>query len=77
MPLGRNFYSRMIPMSLQHYEDFFCPYCGQTNELCVDITGGNNQEFVVDCAVCCAPIALRVKIRGQEIMTIDVRKENE
>ena len=64
-------------MSLEQYADFLCPYCGQSNDLLVDITGGVSQEFVVDCQVCCAPIVLRVRVRGEEILAIEARKENE
>lgn len=64
-------------MSLEQYESFLCPYCGQSNELAVDITGGGSQKFVVDCEVCCAPIVLRVKIQGREIVAIEARRENE
>ena len=64
-------------MSLEQNEHFLCPYCGQANELLVDVTGGAIQEFVVDCEVCCAPIAVRVNVRGDEVLAVDVRKENE
>ncbi len=64
-------------MSLEQFENFLCPYCGQNNELAVDVTGGSNQSFVVDCEVCCAPIAIRLRIRGDEILSMDVKKENE
>ena len=61
----------------EHDEEFSCPYCGESNALPVDITGGSNQTFVVDCEICCAPIVVRLKIRGEEIISVDVRKENE
>ncbi len=64
-------------MSLEQFEDFLCPYCGQTNVLNVDMSGGSSQEFVTDCEVCCAPIIVLVKIRGRMIQSIDIRKENE
>ena len=64
-------------MTLESNENFYCPYCGQSNELLVDFTGGNNQRFVLDCETCCAPISIRLKIRGQNILEIDIRKENE
>ena len=63
-------------MSLEEHEEFLCPYCGQGNALFIDITGGTTQEFVVDCEVCCAPITVRLRIRGGEILSIDVDKEN-
>ncbi len=64
-------------MSLEEYLDFLCPYCGQSNELLVDMTGGAHQEFVVDCETCCAPIVISLKVRGETILALDVRKENE
>ena len=62
-------------MSLEEFENFLCPYCGETNALSVDISGGPHQEFVVDCEVCCAPIVVRLKIRGEEMVSIDVQRE--
>ena len=64
-------------MALEQYEEFSCPYCGETNQLLVDFSGGRAQEFVVDCEVCCAPIIIRLQLRGQEIITLDVQRENE
>lgn len=64
-------------MSPEEFEDFYCPYCGQTNMLSIDITGGSYQEFVVDCEVCCAPIVIRIKMRGSTIQSLDVDKEND
>ena len=64
-------------MSLEEFEDFLCPYCGQTNPLSIDLTGGSHQRFVVDCEVCCAPIAVIVHIRGGAIISVDTRRENE
>ena len=64
-------------MSLEQPENFLCPYCGGTNMLLVDLTGGTTQKFVVDCELCCAPIVIRLKISGQEILALEVRKENE
>ena len=64
-------------MSLEEFKDFLCPYCGESNELLVDLSGGPHQEFVVDCEVCCAPIVIRLHIRGDEIINLDVQRENE
>ena len=63
-------------MNLEQDEHFLCPYCGVANALLIDLTGGTIQEFVVDCEVCCAPIAVRLRIRGGNV-TIDIKKENE
>lgn len=64
-------------MSLEQFENFQCPYCGETNELLVDFSGGVHQEFVVDCEVCCAPIVVRLTLEGDEIITLDAQREND
>jgi Cysteine-rich CPXCG len=64
-------------MNLEDNENFFCPHCGVPNNLYVDLTGGSRQEFVVDCEVCCSPILVRISVRGGEIVSVSVRKENE
>ena len=64
-------------MSIEEFEDFLCPYCGESNQLVVDLSGGSHPEFVVDCEVCCAPIMVRLEARGGEILSVDVRRENE
>ncbi len=65
-----------VGMSLEYYENFLCPYCGETNQLLVDVSGGSHQELVVDCEVCCAPIVVRLQIRGEDVIAIDVQREN-
>jgi hypothetical protein len=37
-----------------------CPYCGEENEIALDPDGGNAQEYVEDCQVCCQPWQLSV-----------------
>jgi hypothetical protein len=44
--------------------DYSCPWCGETNETLVDPTGGNSQDYVEDCAVCCRPSTISVRIDG-------------
>jgi hypothetical protein len=38
----------------------FCPYCGEPIELLVDEGGGEYQEYVEDCPVCCRPWEVRI-----------------
>jgi hypothetical protein len=64
-------------MSLEQDENFLCPYCGESNGLVVDVTAGRHQEFVVDCEVCCRPIKVRVQTSGTDLISLDVRKEND
>ncbi len=38
-----------------------CPFCGQTDELTVDLGGGQRQTYTEDCAVCCRPRIVHVE----------------
>jgi hypothetical protein len=49
-----------------------CPYCGETNELRVDLTGGGLQEYVQDCEVCCHPGFVRVQLGGEGYASVSV-----
>jgi hypothetical protein len=40
-----------------------CPWCGAALSLAIDCTGGS-QQYVEDCAVCCQPILVTVRIIG-------------
>ncbi len=42
--------------------EYSCPWCGETNETLVDPTGGERQDYVEDCAACCRPSTISVKI---------------
>jgi hypothetical protein len=32
-----------------------CPYCGESVDVIVDSSGGEQQEYIEDCPVCCRP----------------------
>ncbi len=38
----------------------WCPYCGEPTDVAIDPGGGEAQEYVEDCAVCCRPWRVRV-----------------
>ena len=38
-----------------------CPYCGESYETVVDLSAGS-QHYVEDCAVCCRPIEIALKV---------------
>ncbi len=38
-----------------------CPYCGEGFETSIDVSSGA-QAYVEDCAVCCRPIEVRVRV---------------
>ncbi|MGC4089311.1 MAG: CPXCG motif-containing cysteine-rich protein [Polyangiaceae bacterium] len=38
-----------------------CPFCGEAEDVFVDLGGGTSQEYVEDCAVCCRPRVVHVE----------------
>ncbi len=38
-----------------------CPWCGEPAETYPDLGGGEAQQYVEDCAVCCRPIRYLVR----------------
>jgi len=38
-----------------------CDSCGEEIALSLDLSGGNSQQFVEDCPVCCRPMVIRVE----------------
>ena len=39
---------------------FQCAGCGEWNEIVVDLSAGDSQNYVEDCRVCCKPNLLRI-----------------
>jgi len=52
-----------------------CPYCGEENEITIDISAGS-QEYIEDCQVCCKPIEVSVSIEN-EVMSVFVHSDND
>jgi hypothetical protein len=48
-------------MEATHNVAIACPYCGESFDTKVDLTGGSF-EYVEDCQVCCQPINLKVEV---------------
>jgi hypothetical protein len=46
---------------------YLCPYCGEKLSLQIDIAGGNRQEFIQDCEVCCRPIMIQLEVKAGEV----------
>jgi len=42
-----------------HSENVPCPYCGETNEIDIELLD-EKQSFIEDCTVCCRPIQIVV-----------------
>jgi hypothetical protein len=51
----------------------YCPYCGEGIEMILDASGGEVQEYVEDCEVCCRPWAVRVTIDPDGVPHVDVQ----
>ncbi len=49
----------------------FCPHCGETFAIPLDVSEGS-AEFVVDCEVCCRPMNVIVRIADGELESFDV-----
>ncbi|MBS1982814.1 MAG: CPXCG motif-containing cysteine-rich protein [Bdellovibrionales bacterium] len=43
-----------------------CPYCGESFWLGVDLSEGENQQWIWDCEVCCQPINVHANWQSEE-----------
>jgi hypothetical protein len=59
-------------LEIQHYQ---CPYCGESVQALLDLSGGD-QQYIEDCAVCCRPIVFDLRTDGVD-WTLDVRTEDD
>ena len=41
---------------------YVCDCCGSANEFFIDPSGGDHQQFVEDCHVCCRPNVISVQL---------------
>ena len=56
---------------------FHCAYCFQKNTIFVDPTGGDAQQYVEDCQVCCQPNRLYIAWdEGEEQYIVDSEPES-
>lgn len=55
--------------------EFNCPYCGEINEILVDPTGGEKQDYVEDCSVCCRPVEISIRILPDGTVILSVTDE--
>ena len=54
-----------------------CPYCGESFEITVDMSAGQ-QTYIEDCYVCCQPITIHINTDDQgELSSIEAKHENE
>ncbi|TAH46980.1 MAG: CPXCG motif-containing cysteine-rich protein [Gammaproteobacteria bacterium] len=54
-----------------------CPYCGEGFATTVDCSAGA-QSYIEDCAVCCRPIEVRVRVdEAGELVSVETRSDRE
>lgn len=54
------------------YEHSFqCPYCWEEISMLLD-TSLEEQTYIEDCEVCCNPIEVYVRFRGNELLQFEV-----
>lgn len=61
---------------MQDTVEILCPYCGQPNEIYIDYSGGQVQNYEEDCQVCCQPWQVHVELVEDEPM-VSVTQSNE
>lgn len=63
-------------MSLLDTSIISCPYCGESIELVIDTSVGE-QEYIEDCEVCCRPITLLIQTDQSGEITVVPKHEND
>jgi transcription elongation factor Elf1 len=54
-----------------------CPYCGENFSTSADLSAGS-QRYVEDCAVCCRPIEITVRVdEDGELLGIDATTDRD
>jgi transcription elongation factor Elf1 len=61
---------------MQTTAEFYCAFCGEENTTFIDVSQGNQQQYIEDCQVCCRPNILYVRI-DEESLDIEIDTEYE
>ncbi|SFI48366.1 CPXCG motif-containing cysteine-rich protein [Planctomicrobium piriforme] len=60
---------------MQEETQYTCPYCGEEVVIPVDVTEGEQQEYVEDCPVCCSPVVLRIEFNEDGSVSCEASAE--
>lgn len=60
----------------QSEQRFRCPYCGERISVLVDHSE-EEQDYIEDCEVCCRPIALMVRVEGDDSVRLVARRSDD
>ena len=55
---------------------YSCAFCGEPNEVDVDISAGPRQSYVEDCQVCCRPNVLTVDFDAEGAANVTAQPES-
>jgi transposase-like protein len=55
----------------------YCPYCGEENEIEIDLSAGKRQSYEEDCQVCCRPWKVSVKVDSEGEPIVELKTEEE
>jgi hypothetical protein len=53
-----------------------CPFCGETTEVTLDVSGGRRQTYVEDCVVCCRPSIVHVEANEEGEPSLWLEKDD-
>ena len=62
-------------MRMEDNGRYACPSCGEEIVVPVDASAGEEQEYVEDCPVCCAPVLLQVRVEEDGEISVVARLE--
>ena len=59
--------------------NWVCQYCGEENQVWVDLTVLENQDFIEDCEICCRPNRILIKHdkENEEYIFLESRPSDE
>ena len=51
--------------------NYVCPHCGESIQLAIDPSSGEQQDYVEDCPVCCNPNLLHLRFDDEGCASVD------
>lgn len=56
---------------------FICAFCGEENDLFIDLSAGVIQRYVEDCQVCCRPNLLTISLGESDDVVVHADRESD
>ena len=70
----------VAPMYLTEEVASYCPYCGESISIVVDLSALDEEpsmSFIEDCEVCCRPIEFTAAMSGMGAVELTAQDEND